>query len=59
MRNSRAEKYLLLRGIVATVACNEKDPCEPFNDKVNLGGNRGDGKVKMQHKGSLSYDLGK
>lgn len=29
---------------MATVACNEKDPCEPFNDKVNLGGNRGDGR---------------
>lgn len=44
---------------MATVACNEKDSCEPFNDKVNLGGNLGGGKVKMQHKGSLSYDLGK
>lgn len=44
---------------MATVACNEKDPCEPFNNKVNLGGNRGGRKVKMQHKGSLSYDLGK
>lgn len=44
---------------MATVACNEKDPCEPFNDKANLGENRGGRKVKMQHKGSLSYDLGK
>ena len=38
---------------------NPWDLWEPFNDKVNLGANRGGRKVKMQHKGSLSYDLGK
>ena len=47
------------------VACTDEicanlcDPCEPFNAKVNLRANRGGRKVKIQHKGSLSYDLGK